>query len=111
MAGGKYADELDIPESAVEDVYNEDEYDDDDEEDDVDDDDDDFEIELPEDMNREDLYRMRLFLEADINTDSVFNDMDPDSIEMEKAQLSAIKERCEDEQDYESWKEEKGVLT
>lgn len=104
MARGKYADELDIPESAVEDVYSEDEYDDDEEDDENDDDD--FEIELPEDMKREDLYRMRLFLEADINTDSVFNDMDPDSLEMEKAQLSAVKERCEDDQDYENWKEE-----
>ncbi len=106
MAKGRYADELDIPESAVEDVFNEDEYEDGDDEDDEDDEDNDFEIELPEDMEREDLYRMRLFLEADINTDSVFNDMDPDSLEMEEAQLSAVKERCEDDQDYESWKEE-----
>lgn len=101
-AKSRYADELDIPESAVEDVYDEDNYavDEDDE------DDDDFEIELPEDMTREDLYRMRLFLEAETNTDSVFHDMDPDTFEMEEAQLSAVKERCEDDQDYEGWKEE-----
>jgi len=95
MATGKYADELDIPESDVEEEFM-DEYEDED----------DFEIDLPEDLDKETIYRMRLSLETDVNTESVFHDMDDEAFDAEKAKLEAVKERCEDEADFQTWKNE-----
>ncbi len=94
IASGKYADELDIPASDVEEEFM-DEYED---EDDVD-----IEVDLPEDLDRETLYRMRLALETDVDTESVFHDMDDEAFDAEKAKLDAVKERCEDEADYQAW--------
>lgn len=93
MASGKYADELDIPASDVEEDFMED-YEEDEE----------IEVDLPADLDRETLYRMRLALETDVETESVFHDLDDESFEMEKARLEAVKERCEDESDFRAWK-------
>lgn len=107
MASGKYADELDIPASDVEEEFM-DEYDD---EDDDEDDygfgcDDDIDVDLPEDLDRETLYRMRLALETDVETESIFHDMDGEAFEAEEAKLDAVKERCEDEADFQAWKKD-----
>jgi len=69
-------------------------------------DEDDFEIDLPEDLDKETIYRMRLSLETDVNTESVFHDMDDEAFDAEKAKLEAVKERCEDEADFQTWKNE-----
>lgn len=109
MASGKYADELDIPASDVEEEFM-DEYDDeDDDEDDYGygcDDDDDIDVDIPEDLDRETLYRMRLALETDVETESIFHDMDGEAFEAEEAKLDAVKERCEDEADFQAWKKD-----
>lgn len=88
MAAGKYVDEIDIPVSDVEQEFL----------------DEDIEIELPEDLDKEVLYRMRLALETDVETESVFHDMDDEAFEAEKATLVAIKGKCEDEADFQAWK-------
>ncbi len=95
MASGKYADELDIPASDVEEEFL-DEYEDEDAED--------IEVDLPEDLDKESLYRMRLALGTDIETESVFHDMDGEAFDAEKAQFDAVKERCDDEADFQTWK-------
>ena len=97
MAAGKFADELSIPFDDVIEDYLED-YEEDDEEE--------SEIELPEDLDKESLYRMRLSLETAIQTDSIFNDLDAESFEGQKEFLKAVKERCENEEDYAAWKQE-----
>ena len=93
MASGKYADEIDIPVSDVEKEFME-EYDDDKE----------IEVELPDDLDKETLYRMRLALETDVETESVFHDFDDEAFDAEKAKLAAVKERCSDEADFQAWK-------
>ena len=92
MASGKYADELAIPLSDVEEEFME-EYEDED-----------TEVDFPEDLGKETLYRMRLALEADVVTESVFHDMDAEAFDAEKAKLDTVKSRCEDEADFQSWK-------
>ena len=109
MASGKYADELDIPASDVEEEFMDEYEDEDDDEDDYGygcDDDDDIDVDLPEDLDRETLYRMRLALETDVETESVFHDMDGEAFEAEEAKLDAVKERCEDEADFQAWKKD-----
>lgn len=64
----------------------------------------DFEFELPD--NKEELYRLRLTLEADINFESVFHDMDYEEFEMEKKQLEVVIAACESEEEYLTWKTE-----
>lgn len=93
LGKGHFADEIDIPVSDVEEDYLE-EY----AEDDAD-------LELPDDLDKEMLYRMRLSLETDIETESVYHDMDGAAFENEKLQLEAIINRCEDEDEYQSWKQ------
>ena len=44
-------------------------------------------------------------IETDIAIDSVYHDLDSDAFEEEKAKLQAVKDRCEDEDDYNAWKE------
>ena len=97
MASGKYADELDIPASDVEEEFM-DEYEDEDDED--------IEVDLPEDLDKETLYRMRLALETDVDTESVFHDLDDEAFDAEKAKLDAVKERCDDEADFQAWKKD-----
>ena len=107
MASGKYADELDFPASDVEEEFMDEYEDEDDDEDDYGcDDDDDIDVDLPEDLDRETLYRMRLALETDVETESVFHDMDGEAFEAEEAKLDAVKERCEDEADFQAWKKD-----
>ena len=79
MAEGRYADELDIPASDVEEDY------------------------LGE-AEMEDLYRRRLSLETDVSKESVFHDLDADAYEEEKADLEEIKACFESDALYESWK-------
>ena len=104
MATGKYVDEIDIPVSDEEEMFLEDYEDEADEED--------AEDEkyaagsLPENLDKESLYRLRLALETDIKTGSVFHDMDTMAFASEKMTCKAAKERCEDEEDYQSWKKE-----
>lgn len=93
MASGKFADELDIPVSDVEEEFMEDyEYEED------------IDMDLPEDLDKETLYRMRLALETDVETETVFHDIDCEEFDAEKAMLEAVKERCEDEADFQAWK-------
>lgn len=82
-------------------------YDDDEDFDEEDEDyeDEDFEFELPESVDKNTLYLMRLFLETDIETESVFKDMDGGSQKYEEIQLQAVNERIEDESDYSAWKQ------
>ena len=94
LASGKYTDEIDIPQSDVEQEFLE-EYEED--------------GDSMEDYDKESLYRMRLSLETDIATDSIFHEMDSEAFDAEKTKLEAIKERCEDEEDFETWKN--GYLT
>ena len=89
----KYIDEMYIPASDVEEEYLEENVGFED-----------FEFELPD--NKEELYRLRLTLEADINFESVFHDMDYEEFEMEKKQLEAVIAGCESEEDYLIWKTE-----
>lgn len=89
----KYIDEMYIPASDVEEEYLEENggFED-------------FEFELPD--NKEELYRLRLTLEADINFESVFHDMDYEEFEMEKKQLEVVIAACESEEEYLTWKTE-----
>ena len=96
MATGKYADELEIPVSDVEEDFL-DEYDEEYEEE--------YSVSLPDNLDKETLYRMRLSLETDIATDSIYHELDSDAFEAEKEQLQAVIDRCEDEADYNAWKE------
>ena len=101
MAAGNFADELDIPAGSEEDAGNYVkfvEYEDDDEEDAE-------EVELPKDLDKESIYRMRLSLEADLETRSVLHDMDPGVQANERKRLQALKKSCGDEEEYEVWKE------
>ena len=100
MAIGKYADELDIPESDVEEDYYDDGFDDEEEYDDEE-----FDLAIPDDISKEDLYRMRLALETDLVTESVYHDIEGEEFEQEAARLQAVKDSCDDENDYEVWKE------
>ncbi len=93
MAQGEYADELDIPMSDLEEECTE--YDENEE----------FELELPENMEKEALFRMRLSLETDVETDSVFHDLDDNNFRAEKAHLQAVIDKCKDEMEYKTWKE------
>lgn len=94
MAKGHYIDELDIPISDVEEDYQ-----------DRQEDEDEMDLSLPEDIDKETLYRMRLSQETDVETESIFHDLDEEAFEAEKAQLKEIIERCEDEEDYQAWKQ------
>ena len=91
MASGKYADEINIPASDVEEEF-------------MDYEGCNIDIDLPEDLDKETLYRMRLALETDIETESVFHDMDDRAFAVEKATLDIVKDRCEDEADFQAWK-------
>lgn len=93
MAKGKYADEIDIPVSDVEQEW-------------IDDNEvDELEIELPEDMGKEELFRLRLGLETDIATESVYHDLDEDEFRAEKAKLHAVICKCRNDGEYEAWKD------
>ena len=93
IATGRYVDEIDIPVSDVEEEWIDEDYDEDE---------DSPSFELPEDIDVETLYRLRLSMETDIKTESVFHDMDDEGIEQEEKRLLIIKEKCDDE-DYLSW--------
>ena len=67
--------------------------------------DEDFEYELPESVDKKTLYLMRLFLETDIETESVFKDMDGGNQKYDEVRLQAVNERIEDESDYLAWKQ------
>ena len=103
-AAGRYVDEIEVPLSDIEEEYMED-WEDDEEEDSEEFEEDEFDIELPEDLDRESLYRIRLSLETDIETDSVFHDLDVQVLKEQEARLDAVLARCEDEDDYEEWKQ------
>ena len=82
---GKYLDTVTIPATDVEGDYTE---------------------EPVEDLeNKEALYRLRLSLEADVNTDSVFHVFDESGFRSVKAKLKKIVKECESEDDYNAWKE------
>ena len=107
MAVGHYADELDIPMSDVEEEYMEDEdFNDEEDEEDEDDDDGAFDSEalLMKLTDTDSLYRVRLTLEANLNTSSVFHDMDAGAVKNMKNQLKSIIGKCENEADYQAWK-------
>lgn len=93
QATGKYVDEIDIPASDVEEEWIDEDYNDDE---------DSLPFELPEDIDLETLYRLRLSMETDIKTESVFHDMDDEGLEQEEKRLLIIKEKCDDEE-YLSW--------
>ena len=57
-------------------------------------------------LDQEALYKMRLSLETDIATPSVFHDLDGEALRTEKAQLNVIMGSCTDEAEYQSWKED-----
>ena len=93
LATGRYVDEIDIPVSDVEEEWIDEDYNEDE---------DSFSFELPEDIDVETLYRLRLSMETDIKTESVFHDMDDEGLEQEEKRLLIIKEKCDDEE-YLSW--------
>ena len=87
LAAGKYADEIEIPESDVEKEYRgEPDY------------------TFLDDLDEESLYRMILTLQTDSETESVFHDIDPEGFAEEKDQLLAAMERCQDKAAYDAWK-------
>lgn len=92
-ATGRYVDEIDIPVSDVEEEWIDEDYNEDE---------DSLPFELPEDIDLETLYRLRLSMETDIKTESVFHDMDDEGLEQEEKRLLIIKEKCDDEE-YLSW--------
>lgn len=125
MAAGKYADELDIPVSDVEEEYmedaededqdesvegeddeDEDGEDDEDEDDDYEDEDSDYDESIPEGIDKVSLYRLRLALEGEILTPNVYQDLDDGAFESLKRKLRNAAARCEDEKEYEAWKNE-----
>lgn len=56
-------------------------------------------------MPEEDLFRVRMYLEADTQTDSVFHVMAAGMYDEAESDLAQIKEICDDEK-YAAWKEE-----
>ena len=88
LAKGKYLDEVEVPASSYEEDYLEE-----------------VDVDLPEDLDTETLYRLRLSLEADIETPSIFNDLDGEELKGKKMKLQIAKERCTDDSDYEAWKQ------
>ena len=57
------------------------------------------------DQNKELMYRMRLALEADVATESIYHDLDDDAFKAEKRELRRVKANCENEAEYETWKD------
>ena len=111
MAVGHYADELDIPVSDVEEKNMKDKDSDDgeDEDDEEDEDGEDYAAFDPEALltkitDTDTLYRVRLTLEANLNTSSVFHDMDAGAVKNMKSQLKAVIAKCQNETDYKEWK-------
>lgn len=93
---GKYLDEIEIPLSDVEEEFRE-------EEKDEDDDNTDYAFTLPTD--KEELFKLRLGLETDVVTESVFHDMDYMAFKSEKAMLKAVAEASDRVGGYDIWKE------
>lgn len=87
LAAGKYADEIEIPASDVENEYRKE-----------------TDFSFLADLDEESLYRLVLTLKTDCETASVFHDIDPEGFEEEKEQLAAVLERCKDKDAYEAWK-------
>lgn len=54
-------------------------------------------------LKGEELFKRRLALETDVNTESVYHDMDAEAFEEEKKELEKLKKRCGSE--YEAWKD------
>lgn len=59
----------------------------------------------PLDVNIENTYRMRLALETDIATDSVYHDIDVKAFKDESKQLKKLIKVCESQKLYEDWKQ------
>ena len=103
MATGKYADELDIPVSDVEEDYIAEMEDEEEDEDDEDEDSDNDES-IPEGIDKLSLYRLRLALEAEVRTPNIYQDLDDGTFRSLKRQLKNAVAQCDDENDYEAWK-------
>ena len=54
--------------------------------------------------NKENMYKLRLTLETDIATPSVFHKFNPGWVKESKTRLKAIKDQYNDEKDYKAWK-------
>jgi len=50
------------------------------------------------------LYKMRLALESDVDTPSIFHDLNREEFHSEKEQLKAVKAACVREDEYQHWK-------
>ena len=87
MSAGKYADEIEIPESDVEREHRgEPDY------------------SFLDTLDEESLYRLLLTLQTDSASVSVFHDIDPEGFAEEKDQLAVVMERCKDQTAFEAWK-------
>ena len=87
MSAGKYADEIEIPESDVErEQRGEPDY------------------SFLDTLDEESLYRLLLTLQTDSTSVSVFHDIDPEGFAEEKDQLAVVLERCQDQAGFEAWK-------
>ena len=87
MAAGKYADEIDIPESDVEREHRGE-----------------VDYSFLDTLDEESLYRLLLTLQTDSESVSVFHDIDPEGFAEEKDQLVVVLERCKDQTAFEAWK-------
>lgn len=104
MATGKYADELDVPASDVEEDYIADMETEEDEEEDEDEDSD-YDESIPEGIDKVSLYRLRLALEAETHTPNIYQDLDDDAFRSMKRKLRSVIAQCDDEKDYKAWKD------
>ena len=87
MAAGKYADEIEIPESDVEREHRGE-----------------VDYSFLDTLDEESLYRLLLTLQTDSASVSVFHDIDPEGFAEEKDQLAVVLERCKDQAAFETWK-------
>ncbi|MBR6357468.1 MAG: hypothetical protein IKR99_04825, partial [Lachnospiraceae bacterium] len=87
MAAGKYADEIEIPESDVEKEHQGE-----------------VDYSFLDTLDEESLYRLLLTLQTDSESVSVFHDIDPEGFAEEKDQLAVVLERCKDQAGFEAWK-------
>ena len=102
MGKGHYVDELDIPMSDVEKYFSDEDFDDEDLDEDGEDKTKGNEPVISTDLERQ--YRLRLFFETEVNTPSVFHDIDSRTFEMAKGNLAGLLEKCTSERDYHTWK-------
>ncbi|MBR3262073.1 MAG: hypothetical protein IKF93_03040 [Lachnospiraceae bacterium] len=87
MSAGKYADEIEIPESDVEREHRGE-----------------VDYSFLDTLDEESLYRLLLTLQTDSESVSVFHDIDPEGFAEEKDQLAVVLERCKDQAGFEAWK-------